>query len=241
MTSALARKYGLQVAAYNSATALAAVTGWTPFKGITDFNNQISPTIQSAADYDTNGWDSSEKTMQTWSVTVKARRPLVASSYDAGQEIVRAARVQFGDQARVWLRYFDNQGNTDAWAGAAIPNWTQGKTGVADIEEVQVAFSGDGVLTNIANPYVTALSPVITGVSPTGAAVGTSVAITGTAFTGTVSTTGVKFGGTNATSFSVINDGLIVAVVPAGSAGSTTVTVTNANGTSPSFTYTRGA
>jgi hypothetical protein len=45
-------------------------------------------------------------------------------------------------------------------------------------------------------------------------------------------TTGVKFGGTNATSWTVQNDSLITAVLPAGSAGTITVLVTNATGPS---------
>lgn len=89
--------------------------------------------------------------------------------------------------------------------------------------------------------WAISLVPVITSVLPSGASVGQSVAISGSKFTGTVSTTGVKFGGVNATSFSVVSDSLITAVVPAGSAGSAPVVVTNASGASASFPYTRGA
>ena len=39
MTSALARKYALDVAPYVSGTAITAVTGWTRFYGINDFND----------------------------------------------------------------------------------------------------------------------------------------------------------------------------------------------------------
>src|SRR5207245_1791433 len=100
-------------------------------------------------------------------------------------EIVRAARLAFGDAARVFVRYFDRNGGSDAYAGVAIPNWTQSKTGVADIEEIQVAFQGDGALTPIANPYVSAAAPTIVAVTPSGAAAGASVVITGSGFLGT--------------------------------------------------------
>lgn len=95
-------------------------------------------------------------------------------------------------------------------------------------------FLDDGVI-------AVSLVPVITSVLPSGASVGQSVQIKGSRFTGTVSTTGVKFGGVNATSFTVIDDQTIVAVVPAGSAGSAPVIVTNASGASAAFPYTRGA
>lgn len=89
--------------------------------------------------------------------------------------------------------------------------------------------------------YAVSLVPVISSVLPSGATVGQSVAIQGSRFTGTVPTTGVKFGGVNATSFTVVNDSLITAVVPAGSAGSAPVIVTNASGASAAKAYTRGA
>jgi len=57
---------------------------------------------------------------------------------------------------------------------------------------------------------------------------GTAVTITGAGFTGT---TAVKFGAANAESFTVLSDGVISAVVPAGS-GSAAVRVTTARGTS---------
>lgn len=81
--------------------------------------------------------------------------------------------------------------------------------------------------------------PVIVSATPSGAAAGAIVTIRGVGFTGTVPTTGVKFAAVNATSWSVTDDGTIVAVVPAGSAGSAPITVTNATGASTAFPYTR--
>jgi hypothetical protein len=241
MTRALARKYACRVSPYVSGTLASAVTAWTPFNGIVDFNDAVKATMQDATDYDNNGYAGTEKTLETWSATVKATRPFNAGAYDPGQEIVRATRLAFGDQARVFVQWYDRNGGTDAYAGVALPDWTQSKTAVADLEEVQVVFNGDGQLYNIANPYQTPNIPTVQAVSPAAAGTGTAVAITGSYFTGTVVSTGVKFGGTAATSFSVISDGLIVAVLPSGTAGSAAVTVTNANGTSASFAYTRAA
>ena len=72
--------------------------------------------------------------------------------------------------------------------------------------------------------------------TPAGAAAGAQVLITGSSFTGA---TGVKFGAVSATVFTLLGDGAIVAVVPAGSAGSAPVTVINATGTSNALAYTR--
>lgn len=84
---------------------------------------------------------------------------------------------------------------------------------------------------------LTAGVPTLTVASPEGAAAGAQVTITGTRFT---AATGVKFGAVAATTFTVLNDTTIVAVVPAGTAGAANITVTNALGTSTALPYTRG-
>ena len=114
-------------------------------------------------------------------------------------------------------------------------------TSVTNIAAWTVTFKGDGVATPISNPYVAASAPVVTSASPSGAAAGAQVTIKGQGFTGTVATTGVKFGAVNATSWVVVSDSVIVAVMPAGSAGAANVVVTNATGASTPFAYTRGA
>ncbi|NVM97828.1 hypothetical protein G6035_04015 [Arthrobacter sp. SDTb3-6] len=77
----------------------------------------------------------------------------------------------------------------------------------------------------------------ITGATPSGAAATETVTISGSGFTGT---TGVKFGASNATSFQVVSDTSLTAVMPAGSAGSAQITVTTPNGTA-TLAYNRGA
>lgn len=90
-------------------------------------------------------------------------------------------------------------------------------------------------------PAGTATVPTITGATPTGAAAAATVTITGTGFTGVTGVASVKFGATNATSYTVVSDTSITAVMPTGSAGAANIVVTNANGPSATFTYTRGA
>lgn len=78
--------------------------------------------------------------------------------------------------------------------------------------------------------------PVITSITPASGPIegGTSVNITGTGFTGA---SNVLFGTTPATAFVLNSDTLIVAVAPAGTAGTTLdITVVNAAGTSATGT-----
>jgi hypothetical protein len=78
--------------------------------------------------------------------------------------------------------------------------------------------------------------PIISTVLPSGAAAGELVTVNGSGFTGATS---VTVGGTEVADFTVINDGYIVASLPAGAAGSAPVIVTNAQGASTAKAYTR--
>jgi hypothetical protein len=230
MTVALARRFRVDVSTDN--------TTWIRLGGITDLNPTISNTNQSADDYDTNGFASVEKTAISWVLTIKALRKVSAGYvFDAGQEIVRAAQLQFGDAARVYVRWYDRNGGTEAFSGRAVVGYSAAQTGVTDLDAVTLTLSGDGILTTIPNPYqASGGKPVVTSVSPAGQGAGKAVLIVGSGFTGA---TAVSFGGTNASDYSVQSDQSLTAVLPAGSAGATAVVVTTAAGASVAFTYTR--
>ena len=83
---------------------------------------------------------------------------------------------------------------------------------------------------------ITGVVPAVSAAYPTGATATTKVTILGSGFTGA---TAVKFGATNATAFTVESDSVIVATVPAGSAGAANITVTGPGGTSAALPYTR--
>lgn len=230
----LARGYRIEVSANGS-------TNWLRVGGLNDLNPNISPNKVDASNYESAGWAASEVTMQEWSVALKANRQADGGVEDAGIALLRSCVGQFGDSARVYVRWYRTDGLAEAWQGRAIVEVTPSKTGVADLNELAVTLSGDGVLTPIANPYAPASVPSISSATPSGASVGQQVTIKGTGFTGTVATTGVKFGATNATSWVVVSDQVIVAVVPTGTAGAANIVVTNATGPSTAFAYTRGA
>lgn len=235
MPTALARRFKVDV------STIEAPTTWVNFKGINDFNPPVTPTLQSADDYDTNGWASFEKTMQAWAATVKALRKTNAGVFDPGQELVRGRQLGFADAGRCNIRWYDRNGAPEAFQGVALIGWVPSKTGVADLDEVTVTFTGDGILTPIANPFAAPAVPVVLAATPSAVAQGGIVNITGTGFAGVTGAASVKFGATNATSYIVVSDNTIVAVMPAGSAGAANITVVNGAGTSVAFSYTRGA
>jgi hypothetical protein len=231
MSNALARRFKVDVSVDN--------TTWVPLKGLTDFNPNENPTLQEANDYDSNGFGSYEKTLTGVKVTLKARRVLNAGAFDPGQELTRATWLQFGTAARIYMRFYDRNGAAQAYSAQWLVDYNQSKTGVADIEEVQVVFTADGIVSSITNPATAPAVPAIATATPSGAAAGALVTVTGAYFTGVTGATGVKIGGVNATNYTIISDSTIVFTVPAGSAGSAPIIVTNGAGASNSFAYTR--
>lgn len=233
ITTRLARDFAVQVSSDG--------VNFVPVLGLVDFNPTIKPTVQSTADYDTDGWDSSEITMQAWSVALKYDSKLNAGAVDPGQELLRVAGSgQFADQARVYVQWYRRSDGSQARQGRALVDWSRSKTATADVEEVSVTLTGDGVLSTLANQPITQAAPTIISASPSGAGAGTIVELVGSGFTG-VTASQVKIGGVAATSVSIVSDAVLTFVFAAGTAGSAPITVTNSGGTSASFPYTRAA
>ena len=92
--------------------------------------------------------------------------------------------------------------------------------------------AGTGIVAGVA------VAPILLSALPTAQPVTKLVTITGALFTGA---TAVTFNAIAATAFTVINDGLLVATMPAGSAGIGNIIVTTPAGPSTAYVYTRGA
>ncbi|MBO1739666.1 phage tail tube protein [Leifsonia sp. TF02-11] len=235
MSSQLARRFKVDV-------STDGVT-WLPFLGIQDLAPKENPTIVSTTDFDTNGFETVEKTVTAASLVAKIRHILNAgNTVSPGQELARVAgQYQFQTAARLYVRWYDRNNGPEAWQMYAIVDWTASKTAAADIEEVTVTFRGDGTVTAITNPVAAGNpAPVITAATPSGVGSGGIVRITGAYFTGTTAAQ-VKFGANAATAIDVISDSLIEAVLPTAAAGSAPITVATTAGTSAAFAYTRGA
>ena len=80
--------------------------------------------------------------------------------------------------------------------------------------------------------------PVVTSFSPDSGATGATVTIHGSNF---INAEAVLFGGDGASSFTVLSDTLITAVVGGGASGSILVQATHGNGSLPGFTYIQSA
>ncbi|MFF7234638.1 IPT/TIG domain-containing protein [Streptomyces sioyaensis] len=102
---------------------------------------------------------------------------------------------------------------------------------------VGITVTALGGTSTLPNAYFFVNAPVLTAVAPLSGPLsgGNSVTLFGSSL---VEATAVRFGSTAATSFTVVSDTQITAVVPAGVAGSVQVTVCTVGGTSNPVTYT---
>lgn len=233
MSTELARRYRVEVST--------DATTWVRVNGINDLSPQVTPNKQDDSDYENDGWASSVITQQAWTLGIKYNAKASSGVRDAGQALIEACVGQFDTASQLYVRWYDKTGLPEAKQGQGIVEVQRSKTGVSDLNEMSATFTGQGALTDITNPYSPDSAPVVSAASPSGVGTGGQVQITGQGFTGTVASTGVKFGGVAATSWLVLSDSVIVAVMPSGSAGSAAIVVTNATGASNSFAYTRGA
>lgn len=217
---------------------------WLRMPGRVDNNLTFAPNLVDATDTDTQGFGSKEVTLQNGSTVVKYNRLSSSGTPNAAHELIESCEGQFGDEIRLWVRVYDLDGGTRGWKYQAIVTIAATSTGVADLSQFTVTFDMDGDTvtrmspSDISTAIGAATDPVVTSALPSAASVGNLLTITGTNFTGT---TGVTIGGVAATHFAVVSDSKIVATVPAGSAGSAPVIVTNGTGPSAAFPYTRGA
>lgn len=235
-TTALASRYRVEVT-----EDLTLAAGWLKVFGLTDFKSNVNQNLVETSDYDNDGNESYEKTFQGWTaaltVWVRTQTGVLTPSYVK----LSSRETLFGDACRIGIRWYDKNGLPEAFQGVGIVQSERGSTGVKDPDQKTFTLQGDGALASITNPFTPASAPVITSVTPSAQVAGKIILITGQGFTGTVATTGVKVGGVNATDWQVESDSRISAVMPAGTAGSAPVIVTNAVGASAAFPYTRGA
>ncbi|MEV8023661.1 IPT/TIG domain-containing protein [Microbacterium sp. NPDC080220] len=241
-------EYGLDV---NIGTH--ASPNWIPFRRIFNFLFTPTPTTHDATTYDDKGSTASMVGGWAWALAFASQ---VNRSASTGQYLpeVEALRQRtlpaaVGSLAEIEVRWYHKPANgtpnpVDAGQGIATVAFTRQNTGPEGTVEVwNWTLTGVGSYIPIANPFTgwDVTTPAVTGATPEGAAAGQQVTITGSGFDGVTTADGVRFGSTNASGYVVLNSSTIVAVVPAGSAGSAEIKVKNSAGTSAGFPYTRGA
>jgi hypothetical protein len=194
------------------------------------------------SDADTGRWTSQAVTTLGRVIECTFERKTYGAGFDPGQEELRALAAS-DPPLLCHYRMFNRYGLGDpSEEGFAVVEWAPTGGGQADTAKTAVTLTVQGKPTSIANPYATAVVPTAYNASPTtSVATGALVTIRGSGFLSAKAfgAAGVKFGSTNATAFEAPTDNLIIAVVPATSAGSQPITVVNSVGAStPALAFT---
>lgn len=235
--STLARKWTLEVNT-NGAPANFASPTWTTVKGLYDFTpDNIIPKLEDDNVYEDVGWAGKTKTALNWTITAKCMRrtvPTDVTSYDPGQEKLRALGRAFGPAAVGDFRWYDRDGGPEAFRGWGNCNWSNDGGAVVDLEKITVVLDGKGPNTIITNPNAPAgVAPSVFSVAPNTVAAASTLGfltvVKGDYFIGTTS---MVIGATAITLFTVIDRYTIVASLPAKTTATYDIRVTNATGQS---------
>lgn len=242
-------EYGIDIdTAYPGSTP-----AWQSIRRIADLQPGVTPKTQDAQTYDDFGSSNADKVGEDWgaSFNVLGNRSATTGKFLPEVEAIMAATRPSakGEAAVLHVRYYHKPESgtpdpTDAYEGYATVAVSRANTGAdGAVERLSVTLTGKGPRIEIVNPFTgwAATVPTLSSALPSGAAAGAQVTIKGTGFSTVSGAAGVKFGAVNATSYTVVDPTTIVAVVPAGTAGSANVVVTSTAGASTALPYTRGA
>lgn len=234
-------EYGLDL---NLATF--AAPSWQSCRRISAWAPTFPRVTADVATYDDRGAPNEDVSGRGFAgaFTIQANRDLETGLYLPEVEKLLLASRSKGELAVVDVRFYHKPAigtpnPNDAGRALATVEITRQNTGNADTEVFAVSLSGKGEYTPIANPYTGDAPnlPTISAITPPDASTGELVTIIGSGF---LTATAVTFDGLQA-EFVPSNDATIVALLPADTAGTVPVVVTNPTGPSAAFNYSRGA
>jgi hypothetical protein len=241
--STLNRKWYLDV---NTNTHAAPT--WVGVFGVEDLTPALDPSVQPDDDYDSNGWKASTITALGWTLGIKLARKVttaLATAYDPGQEVLRAAAQLMGASNRVEVRWYEmNSGGpkVEAYQGYAAVSWTDDGGSMEANSTVTVTLTGQGSRDVITHPDGAAVVPVLYSVSPAVGiqAGGTLHRLVGAGFfaAGVANVLSMKLGVTNVPTFLAESNNVLHFVAPAKAAGPFVIYVTNTVGESTTVTVT---
>lgn len=148
--TALARRFRVEIDMSTTETP-----NWQVCPGVVGFGFTADPNIEDSTEYDMDGWTSNTKTAQEWEATLTFNRKMdkAATAYSPVHEKIRKAWLgAYGAASEIHLRWYDRNGLPEAYEGWAIPAWEPQNDEATDLDQVEVTFTGNGPLLDIANP-----------------------------------------------------------------------------------------
>jgi hypothetical protein len=213
--------------------------GWFNIPDITALNPQPQAQTRNRSSYAAKGQPRPNTYARgmTLGVNVEVVRDEAGQYQDELQYLLDKAAL-LNDDNKIAVRWFDTLGADYAYEMTATIEHSRPSTGDTDAGWFGFTMTATSTPEKIENPVNDAAVPQVAGADRSAAAATETLLLTGVNFTGT---TGVTIGGVAGTGLQVFDDRHLKFVVPAGSAGSAPIIVTNAAGASTALPYTRGA
>jgi len=212
-----------------------------------NFNPVPTPITQARENYGQHGRPSIEKIGDSWIVswtTEVVRNPVTKQIAIAQAWLVDLLHIanKTGRDNKADFQWFDAfdvslPAHEGTFSVAAVPQ----NTGYADKAGWTITLTSDGIVDDIASPLDNAGQPIVESIpTAAGAIAGKNIVLRGYNLD---TVTAATIGGVAATSITKVpgDSRILVLEVPAGSAGSVPVVVTNPQGASTAVNYTRGA
>ncbi len=208
---------------------------------ITGDANNITPTpspvLITRENYGNKGMDGSQKigdnVVLTFSVEgIRGANGMYVPAQAPIRDLVKRAAKKGADNMipAQWFDALDD--DVPAFEGNFRVEAVEQNTGFADGKGWSFTLTSDGGVKEIVSPIATSV-PLIESVTPAGKTVGDVIYVLGYKFTGVTAVT-VK---AVAAKFSLLADGTLAVVLPAGTAGASPIIVTTPGGASVAFPY----
>lgn len=125
-------------------------SSWHALAGITALDPEVTPVKVATVVF--GGRPRTRVRDVAWSLSATYLQLVTGTTRDSGQGLVEGCVNQLGDDAVLFVRWYDRDGLADAWQGKASVELTRAATGVPDAALMTALFTGDGALAQIVNP-----------------------------------------------------------------------------------------
>lgn len=147
--TALARRWKMDV---NMGTDVSP--DWQQVLGITEFQPKWPSNYEDSTTYDTDGWEESDKTSQSWALEVTLNRKASPdhTTFSTVHEKLRTTSFAYGDASKIGVRFYDRSGLPEAYSGKVLIDWEDQGGDYKKLGQVKLSLKGTGALTPITNP-----------------------------------------------------------------------------------------
>lgn len=126
---------------------------WVQLIGITELTPVVSePNLEDDGAYEDDGWGSQEKTGQSWQLEATVMLRESAGQIAEVHNYLRRASIAFGSASRAHVRWYDRDGQPEAYMGVGVVQWARANSGLTDLDAATITVHGRGRLHEIDNP-----------------------------------------------------------------------------------------